>query len=613
MKVLIVGAGSVGTRHARLIHKLSAPEIVIVDPDDQRRAAVMKVVPAREVATLEAALSEHPDAVIICSPTSLHASQCLQALRANCHVLVEKPISHTLETLDLLSQEAVARRRVVLVACNFRFDPALAQMKRWLDSGIIGRPLTCRATYGQDLSQCRPGRDYRRIYASSRDLGGGVLLDCVHEIDYLSWFFGRVESVSAMLGKLGELEIDTEDSANLLLRFSSGTRALVQLDYFRPEYNRSCEIIGTNGILQWSYSPKMLRYLSARSGLWSTWTMDDDSAVDVMYSEQLRHFLSCIAGQSSPAQGIEAGAQTLNVALCAAHASQSRSEVTIASPHLQSEPERQKKAANGNISQSRIVTIVQARMKSVRLPGKVLADVAGKPMLGRVVERANLALLSNGMVVATTEDPVDHLVEQYCHALGVPCFRGSESDVLKRYSQCARRFEADIIVRLTADCPLIDPSLIDEVIHTFLEASVDYASNRRFGSSRPIHSFPDGLDVEVFTLASLETADAEARSDYDREHVTPFIWRQFGRFRLLHIQSPKEFRQRSWTVDYPEDLDFARRIFEHLGDRMFGYKEVLALLESNPEITKSNGHVVPNGDWRYAGRDMMLHDRSGTR
>jgi spore coat polysaccharide biosynthesis protein SpsF (cytidylyltransferase family) len=341
--------------------------------------------------------------------------------------------------------------------------------------------------------------------------------------------------------------------------------------------------------------------------------MDDDSAADVMYSEQLTHFLACIAGQASPAQGIEAAAQTLNIALCAAHASQSRREVTIASHRVHVEPVSQKKTANGSISRSKVLTIVQARMKSARLPGKVLADVAGKPMLGRVVERANSALLSNGLVVATTEDPLDEMVEQYCGTLGVPCFRGSQSDVLKRYAECARRFAADAIVRITADCPLIDPSLIDEVIRTFFEASADYASNRRFGSPRPEHSFPDGLDVEVFTSASLEAADLEARAEYDREHVTPFIWRQFGRFRLLHIQSPKEFRRRSWTVDYPEDLDFVRQIFEHLGGRMFGYKQVLALLEDNPEIAKSNGHVVPNGDWRYAGRDMMLHDRTALR
>jgi spore coat polysaccharide biosynthesis protein SpsF (cytidylyltransferase family) len=329
-----------------------------------------------------------------------------------------------------------------------------------------------------------------------------------------------------------------------------------------------------------------------------------------MYSEQLAHFLACIGGEASPAQGLEAAAQTLKIAICAAQSSQAREEVTVGSHHVPAEPARQKKTANGSTSRPRIVTIVQARMGSARLPGKVLADVAGRPMLGRVVQRANLASLSNGVVVATTEDPLDEMVEQYCRTLDVPCFRGSQLDVLKRYTACARHFGADAIVRITADCPLIDASLIDQVIATFLETSVDYASNRRFGSPQPVHSFADGLDVEVFTLASLETADSEARADYDREHVTPFIWRQSGRFRLLHIQSPKEFRQRGWTVDYPEDLEFVRRIFEHLGDRMFGYKEVLALLESNPEITKSNGHVVPNGDWRYAGRDMMLQDRS---
>src|ERR1035438_9761040 len=190
-------------------------------------------------------------------------------------------------------------------------------MKQWLQSGLLGRVLTCSASYGQDLRQSRPERDYRTVYASSKALGGGIVLDSVHEIDYLSWFFGSVESVSAMTSKLSDLEMDTEDSANLLLRFDSGVRASIQLDYFRPEYNRSCEVIGTEGILQWSYSPRVLRYFSRRSGLWSTRAMDQNVNSDFMYEQQLRHFFDCIVWDLEPVQDVADAAETLKIALCA--------------------------------------------------------------------------------------------------------------------------------------------------------------------------------------------------------------------------------------------------------------------------------------------------------
>jgi spore coat polysaccharide biosynthesis protein SpsF len=606
MKIVIVGAGSIGSRHGRLLHDLAAPQILVVDPDDERRAQFLRTVPARAVASLALALDEHPDAAIICSPTSMHVSQCLQALRANCHVLVEKPISNSLDGIGVLAREAQSRKRAVLVSCNFRFDPALSQMKTWIESGLVGSILTCRATYGQDLRKCRPNRDYRSVYASSKKLGGGVILDSVHEIDYLSWFFGSIDSVSAMAAKLSDLEMDAEDSANLLLRFKSGVRAVVQLDYFRPEYNRSCEVIGTKGIIQWSYSPKVLRYFSGQTGLWSTRAMDDDAAADIMYSQQLQHFLDCIAGTATPAQGITDAAEALLVAQAALQSAENRLELPVSPAgreiSLRGQNKERARPLHRPVLPSRTIAIIQARMTSSRLPGKVLADIGGQPMLSRVISRVKRATSVSEIVVAAPAASSSDSITSVCATLGITCFRGSELDVLDRYYRCAEQAGADVVVRITADCPLIDPQLIDQVIHAFLTTAVDYASNRRYGSPQALNSYPDGLDVEVFTFEALRRAHEEATSRYEREHVTPFIWRNFNRFRVLYTQSPMEFAQRQWTVDYPQDLEFVRMVYDRLGNDTFGMTEVLQLLAKEPDLSRVNGHIVPQGDWRYSLR-----------
>jgi spore coat polysaccharide biosynthesis protein SpsF (cytidylyltransferase family)/predicted dehydrogenase len=605
MKVVVIGAGSIGVRQATLLHRLVAPEILIVEPDAGRRAAFLRAVPARPLESLDLALDEHPDAAIICSPTSMHVPHCLRALRADCHVLLEKPISNNLDDVNLLRDEARSRERVVLVSCNFRFDPALSQMKEWIQSGLVGRVLTCRASYGQDLRQCRPGRDYRTVYASNKAMGGGILLDSVHEIDYLSWFFGPVESVSAVTGKLSDLEMDTEDSANLLLRFKSGPRGLVQLDYFRPEYNRSCEVIGTEGILQWSYSPKTMRYFSCRSGLWSTRALDDDGATDNMYSQQLRHFLGCIAGEKEPAQSIDDAANTLDVVLSAARSAECGREVAISTADRQAARCHCAGTAvpmRGPTTATRIVTIIQARVNSKRLPGKVLVDICGKPMLARVIERVRSAKSAGVIIVATTSNPADDPIASLCTALGVVCFRGSEYDVLDRYYHCAEEAGADVVIRITGDCPLTDPQLVDQMTGTFRSTGADYASNRRYGSPEALYSYPDGLDVEIFTFDALRCAQKEATSAYDREHVTPFIWRNLARFRVLFTQSSKEFHKRQWTVDYPEDLEFVRGIYARLQDGLFGVQSVLNILKENPELAAINEQHAPAGDWRYAPR-----------
>lgn len=237
----------------------------------------------------------------------------------------------------------------------------------------------------------------------------------------------------------------------------------------------------------------------------------------------------------------------------------------------------------------KIVTIIQARMGSTRLPGKVLEDLAGEPMLGRVVRRAQRATLVHETVVATTDLRRDDLIETFCRERGWPIFRGSQDDVLDRYRECAAAYGADAVVRITSDCPFIDPTVIDLVIGRFLDAQpgIHYASN-----VFPTRTYPRGLDVEVIRRDALETAWTDDSDPALREHVTPFIHRNPDRFAVLSVLHPADYSDCRWTVDTPEDLAFARRVYDSLSGDEFGWCEVLALLGTHPEWADINRHIL---------------------
>ncbi len=244
-----------------------------------------------------------------------------------------------------------------------------------------------------------------------------------------------------------------------------------------------------------------------------------------------------------------------------------------------------------------IVAIIQARMASTRLPGKILADLAGQPLLYRVVGRAQQAVRLDRVAVATTNRPADAAVAQLCEARGFLCFRGSEQDVLDRYYQAARQFGADVVVRLTADCPLLDPAIIDETIRAFQEGAYDYVSN----TLTP--TYPDGLDTEVFSRAALEKAWHEAQLPSEREHVTPYIWKHPEAFRLGSVQNTEDLSLLRWTVDEPADLEFVRRVYARLGaEATFGMPEVLALLQAQPHLGDLNAHFQRNEGYQKSTR-----------
>lgn len=235
----------------------------------------------------------------------------------------------------------------------------------------------------------------------------------------------------------------------------------------------------------------------------------------------------------------------------------------------------------------KVCAIIQARMGSTRLPGKVLMDLGGKTVLARVVCRVRRAELVDQIVVASTTAPADDAIVRECERMNVLCFRGQEDDVLDRYYQAAVAFSADVIVRITSDCPLIEPELVDRTIRTFLSERADYANNV---SPR---TFPRGLDVEVFTFEALTRACREAREAHQREHVTPYLYEHPELFHLASVTGEDDRSQYRWTLDTPEDLQLIREIYKQLRDRDdFDWREALHVMEREPELCALNSHVL---------------------
>lgn len=232
------------------------------------------------------------------------------------------------------------------------------------------------------------------------------------------------------------------------------------------------------------------------------------------------------------------------------------------------------------------VAIVQARMGSTRLPGKALKDIHGRSMLARVVRRAGRSALIDKLVVATTEKKTDDVIVSECDSLGISCFRGSEDDVLDRYYQAARAFSADSIVRITSDCPLIDPEIIDRVVQAFLDNGPDYASNTIEST------YPRGLDVEVFTFDALKKAWRDASADFQHVHVTPYIYQHPGQFRILPVSGEENWSNYRWTVDTREDLTLVRAVYEKIDrDDYFSWRDVLELFRKEPNLAELNRHI----------------------
>tara|TARA_B100001093_G_C26832817_1_gene1016910 strand:+ start:1518 stop:2273 length:756 start_codon:yes stop_codon:yes gene_type:complete len=237
-----------------------------------------------------------------------------------------------------------------------------------------------------------------------------------------------------------------------------------------------------------------------------------------------------------------------------------------------------------------MVAILQARMGSSRLPGKVMMSILGRPMLELQIERIRRAVLIDKLVVATTVDPQDDVIEQLCTSLNIDCFRGSEEDLLDRYYESAKQFQADYIVRLTGDDPLTDPNLIDDMVAKMKSGRFDAVTNTIYPT------YPEGLDLSVLTFKSLSRAWGEADLQSQREHVTPYIYDNAEEFRIFHYKQNTDKSSLRWTVDYEEDFIFIEEIYKDLypSNKTFLTDDVYKLLESKPSLVTINSNFIRN-------------------
>jgi predicted dehydrogenase len=329
MKFLVVGCGSIGKRHLGNLKLIEAGELMAYDTLPGRREEAREQYGAQPFDKYTDALRQRPDAVLVCTPTSLHMDYALPAARLGYHLFIEKPISHTLNRIDELIEVAQRKKLAVLVGCNFRFHWGMELVKKLLDEGKIGRLLGARAEFGQYLPDWHPWENYRQGYSARKALGGGIMLDSIHEIDYIRWLTGRISAVSAFSGKLSSLDINTEDTAEILLRGADGVIASIHMDYVRRDYNRSCVLTGETGTITWSFQDNEVKLYTAGEKGWQSYTPDGPYDKNDMYVAEMKHFLRCIHGDEPPALDAVLAREELAIVLAARESSARGRTITI--------------------------------------------------------------------------------------------------------------------------------------------------------------------------------------------------------------------------------------------------------------------------------------------
>ncbi len=315
MRYLVVGCGSIGKRHIDNLLRLETGEVLATDISPGRRREVESRFGIEAFDDLDLALARQPDAAVIATPPHSHVELALRAAQQGCHLFIEKPLADRMGGVEELERIVGVGGLVTLVGCNLRFHPGLMEVKRLLDEGAIGRTLSASAHFGQYLPTWHPSEDYRGTYSAHREEGGGIILDAVHEIDYLRWLIGEVSEVICFAEKLSDLEIDSEDVAALLLRFDGGAIGEVHVDYVQRVYSRTCRVIGVEGTIEWDYVAGTTRVYTEARGRWEVSQAPGDWEPNRMYVEEFRHFIRCLRGEDQPICDVSEGRRVLQTAL----------------------------------------------------------------------------------------------------------------------------------------------------------------------------------------------------------------------------------------------------------------------------------------------------------
>jgi predicted dehydrogenase len=308
--------GSIGRRHLRNLISCGERDFILLRtrrstlPDDEQTQYATET-------NLENALAHKPDAVIVSNPTSLHLEVAIPAALAGCHLLLEKPISNSIDRIEELYQSVDIGGGNILVGYQYRYHPGLQKVKEILTDGKIGRPLSVRAHWGEYLPSWHPWEDYQQSYSARADLGGGVILTLSHPLDYMRWLVGEVEALWAFSGKLGDLDLEVEDTAEIGLRFSDDIYGSLHLSYNQKPTTHRLEVIGTAGTIRWNNNTGITSFYTSEIGDWQNTPAPEGFERNDLFLSEMRHFLAVVRGEQEPVCTLDDGVKALKLALSA--------------------------------------------------------------------------------------------------------------------------------------------------------------------------------------------------------------------------------------------------------------------------------------------------------
>ena len=316
MKFLIAGYGSIGRRHLRNLLALGEKDITIFRtrqstlPEDELEGLRIET-------DLQIALAERPDGVIIANPTARHLDIAIPAAEQGCHIMIEKPISHSFEGVDVFKRAVIKSGSRVLVAHQFRFHPGLRKVKAVLSSGEIGRPISMQAHLGEYLPSWHPWEDYRKSYSARADLGGGVALTQCHPLDYTGWLLGDGEVVWSQAIQTSDLEMEVDDLAEFALKFPGGVSGFIHLNCLQQPTEHTLEIICSGGTVRWDNADGTVRVYHPKDNAWTDTLVPDGFERNVMFMDEMRHFIGVVKGEEEPTCTLDDGIRVLKIALTA--------------------------------------------------------------------------------------------------------------------------------------------------------------------------------------------------------------------------------------------------------------------------------------------------------
>ena len=327
MKVLIVGLGSIGKRHLTNILSTTNDEIIVYTKRTDLHSSIKKNV--KIFNNLESCISENPEVAFITNETAYHIPIAKKLAKLGLDLFIEKPLSNTMKDVKELLQITKRKKLVTLMGCNLRFNRSIEKIKSLIEDKKIGKILSVKVECGTYLPDWHPNENYTKGYAARDDLGGGVVLTCIHELDYLYWFFGEIKEVFSLTGKFSDLKISTSDLSAIIMKFKNNIIAEVHLDYFQKPEVRSCKIIGTKGTIYWDSIDNEVKIYDFKKSKWVSKLKIKKYNKNEMYVKELKHFIQCVNKNEKSINDISQGEYVLRLALGITKSSKLKKSIMI--------------------------------------------------------------------------------------------------------------------------------------------------------------------------------------------------------------------------------------------------------------------------------------------